>query len=157
MQQPLAHLYFLTVLQHLTSGSYALSGNIKIANEIINAQNSQDTSDATKAVLYIELQALIQAIAQQLPTQLMQAQISEVTSVCTQINALMDDKTMGGGTAGGHGMIVALHLYKLFNSSQQFTHFFVKKYESITRGINCLEPIFRQIKEKVRIILSVIL
>ena len=148
MQQPLAHLYFLTVLQHLTSGSYTLSGNIKLANEIINARNSQHTPDATKAVLYIELQAVIQAIAQQLPTQLMQTQISEIVSVCGQMNTLMDDETMGGGITGGHGMIVALHLYKLVKSSQQFTHFFVKKYENITREINCLEPIFRQIKER---------
>lgn len=56
MQQPLAHLYFLTVLEHLMSKPYKLSGLVRIAASITYLCTSCPTSESDKAVLYIELQ-----------------------------------------------------------------------------------------------------
>lgn len=34
MQQPLAHLYFLTVLRHLLSNDFGLTGLVRVASAI---------------------------------------------------------------------------------------------------------------------------
>ncbi len=147
MQQPLAHLYFLTVLEHLMSKPYKLSGLVRMATSINTLCISQPTSDASKAVLYIELQAVTQVIAQQLALHLDPKNVSDVIHIIEDLNKLMDDEITGGGPKGGHGMVVALHLFKLLKrSSRKFTDLFKKKYDSVLKGINCLEPFYCQLQ-----------
>ncbi len=151
MEQPLAHLYFLTVLEHLISKSYKLSDLVRMATSISTLCTSKPTctNDAFKAVLYIELQAVTQLIAQQLALHLDLTKVgkfSDVQNVIKELNKLMDDETMGGGPEGGHGMVVALHLFKLLKSSRKFTDLFKKNYDIVLKGINCLEPFHWQLK-----------
>ena len=133
------------------SKPYKLSGLVRMASNINTLCTSEPTSNAAKAVLYIELQAVIQMIAQQLALHLDPSQpekFGEVVSIGDELNKLMDDPTTGGGAGGGHGMVVALHLFKLLKSSRKFTDLFLKKYESVIRGIKCLEPFYEQLKVK---------
>ncbi len=149
MQQPLAHLYFYTVLEHLMSRPYKLSGLVRMALNISTLCTSQPTSPTLKAVLYIELQAVTQVIAQQLAVNLDPSEpekIGEVVNIVKSLNLLLDDEATGGGPQGGHGVVVALHLLKLLKSSRKFTDLFMKKYDSVIKGINCLEPFYGQLK-----------
>lgn len=70
MQQPLAHLYFLTLLEHLQTKKYKLSGLICIANEITQQLASSTTKVEESVVLWIELQAVLQVLLQELATHL---------------------------------------------------------------------------------------
>ncbi len=127
------------------SKPYKLSGLVRMATSINTLCTSQPTSDAFKAVLYIELQAVTQVIAQQLALHLDPSEpekLGEVVNIINELNRLMDDKITGGGPEGGHGMVVALHLFKLLKSSRKFTDLFKKKYDSVLKGINCLEPFY---------------
>ena len=64
MHQPLAHLYFLTVLEHVMSEP---PGEIVRSADLISKQlDSSETCDGEKILLWIELQAIVQLIAQQL-------------------------------------------------------------------------------------------
>ncbi len=149
MQQPLAHLYFLTVLEHLMNKPYRLSGFVRMATSIKKSINTLGICDASKAVLYIELQAVTQVIAQQLALHLYPSERSDVIQyiIIEDLNKLMDDEITGGGPKGGHGMVVALHLFKLLQrSSRKFTDLFKKKCDSVFKGINCLEPFYCQLQ-----------
>ena len=149
MQQPLAHLYFLTVLEHLLSKPYKLSELVILVSRFTSICTSEPTSNAVKAVLYIELQAVIQVIAQQLALHLDPTQpekFGEVVVICDNLNSLLDDETTGGGKTGGHGMVVALHLFKLLKSYRQFTNLFLNMYDSVFRGIRCLDQFNEQLK-----------
>jgi len=70
MQQPLAHLYFLTLLEHLQALGHKLSGLIRIANTIIQQCASDTTEEVESVVLWIELQAVVQVILQTLAVHL---------------------------------------------------------------------------------------
>ena len=63
MQQPLAHLYFLTLLEHLQAQRHKLSVLVRTAN-IITQQCASPTTESV--VLWIELQAVVQVILQKL-------------------------------------------------------------------------------------------
>ena len=63
MQQPLAHLYFLTVLEHLQAKGHNLSGLVRTANTITQQCASPTTESV---VLWIELQAVVQVILRKL-------------------------------------------------------------------------------------------
>lgn len=90
MQQPLAHLYFLTVLEYLMSSKHnlSLSKLVDIANKISSMEN---LSNEHKVVLYIELQAVIQVILQMLswyldPSDDSQHRFGEIQCVVCNIN-----------------------------------------------------------------------
>ena len=68
MQQPLAHLYFLTLLEHLQAQQHKLSVLVRTANTII--QQCAYTEDVERVVLWVELQAVVQVILQELAVHL---------------------------------------------------------------------------------------
>ena len=125
-----------------------LSDFIEIATSINTLCTS--TSDKFKAVLYIELQAVTQVIAQQLALHLDpygSTKFTCIKDITLELNGLLDDDITGGGPEGGHGMVVALHLLKMLKSPQKFTDLFDKKYktERDLKKINCLEPFYRKV------------
>ena len=67
MQQPLAHLYFLTVLEHLMSKDHSLVSMVRLANYILEQCDSSECCDNDKIILWIELQSVVQVIAQTVP------------------------------------------------------------------------------------------
>ena len=70
MQQPLAHLYFLTVLEHLQAKKYELSGLIRLANIITQQCDSLETGEVEGVILRVELQAVVQVIVHELSVHL---------------------------------------------------------------------------------------
>ena len=70
MQQPLAHLYFLTLLEHLEAKKYKLSGLVSIARKILEWCASPATGEMEAVVLWVELQAVVQVIIHGLATYL---------------------------------------------------------------------------------------
>ena len=66
MQQPLAQLYFLTVLEHLQAQKHNLSGLVRIANAITQGCASSDNGEVESVVLWVELQAVLQVVLQEL-------------------------------------------------------------------------------------------
>ncbi len=134
------------------SKPYKLSELVRMATSVSTCCTSEPTSDASKAVLYIELQAVMQVIAQQLALHLdltKPEKFADIQANIKELNELMDDKITGGGPEGGHGMVVALHLFKLLKSSRKFTDFFKNKYDIVIEGINCLKPFLGYLQLKV--------
>ena len=88
MQQPLAHLYFLTLLEHLQAQAHKLSGLICIANTILQQCASATTKEVESVVLWIELQAVVQVILQTLAVHLNPSEphMEEVHPVVDDIN-----------------------------------------------------------------------
>ena len=70
MQQPLAHLYFLILLEHLQAQQYKLSSLVRIANFITEQCNSPDVREVESVILWVELQAVVQVILQELAVHL---------------------------------------------------------------------------------------
>ena len=70
MQQPLAHLYFLTLLEHLQAQEHKLSGLIRIATAITQQCASPATGEVEVVILWVELQAVVQVILQKLANHL---------------------------------------------------------------------------------------
>ena len=70
MQQPLAHLYFLTLLEHLQATECKLSDLVRTANAITEECDSTTTGEIERVILWIELQAVLQVILQELATHL---------------------------------------------------------------------------------------
>ena len=70
MQQPLAHLYFLTCLEHLQAHEYELTGLVRITNSITEQCASNTTGEVEAVVLWVELQAVVQVLLQELATHL---------------------------------------------------------------------------------------
>lgn len=87
MQQPLAHLYFLTVLEHLMSKQWLLSGLVRSANSIGELCDSSEVCDRDKVLLWIELQAVVQVIAQNVPHHLDPSKQDSIV----QFNPLRED------------------------------------------------------------------
>ena len=85
MQQPLAHLYFLTVLEHLQAQRHSLPGLVRTANTIIQQCASPTTESM---VLWVELQAVVQVILQKLAVYLNPSKpdMGEVHPVVDDIN-----------------------------------------------------------------------
>ena len=88
MQQPLAHLYFLTLLEHLQAKKYMLSGLICIANEITQQLTSSARKVEEVVVLWIELQAVLQVVLQKLATHLdpFEPHMGEIQPLAENIN-----------------------------------------------------------------------
>ena len=68
MQQPLAHLYFLTLLEHLQAKKKKLSGLVSLAKMISVQCESHATKEVEAVVLWVELQAVVQVIIHGLAT-----------------------------------------------------------------------------------------
>ena len=128
------------------SKSYKFSAFVAMAS---NISTSESTSKASKAILNIELQAVIQVIAQQLALHLGPSQVKkfkDILPVIEEVNALLDDENTGGGPNGGHGLVVALHLFKLLKSSRRFTDHYRRIYDSKIKDITCLRPFNEQLQ-----------
>ena len=67
------------------------------------------------------------------------------------LNSLLDDESMGGGSVGGHGLVLALHLLRELQSFNTFTSMLTKQYSLLCDGINCLEPFHRTLQNEVRV------
>ena len=81
MQQPLAHLYFMTVLEHLVAREWELSWLVMSASSIRTLCDSSDTIDSYKVLLWIELQAVVQVIAQNVPYHLLPSQREDIVEL----------------------------------------------------------------------------
>ena len=92
MQQPLAHLYFLTLLEHLEAKKYKLSGLVSIARKILEWCGSPATGEMEAVVLWVELQAVVQVVLQKLATHLdpdcdpSERHIGEIQPIMDDIN-----------------------------------------------------------------------
>ena len=94
MQQPLAHLYFLTLLEHLQTQGHKLSALVRYANAITKQCASHATEEVESVLLWVELQAVVQVILQELaiyvdPSKL---RMEEVHLLKDDINRLCGNK-----------------------------------------------------------------
>ena len=87
MQQPLVHLYFLTVLEHLQAEGHKLSSLIRTANTINQQCASSTTGEVENVLLWVELQAVMQVVLQELATHLDPSE----THCMGEIQPLADD------------------------------------------------------------------
>ena len=90
MQQPLAHLYFLTVLEHLQARDDMLSYLLRVASIITQRCATLASGEVESVVLWVELQAVVQLILQKLATHLTSSepQTGEVQTLAEDINRL---------------------------------------------------------------------
>ena len=151
MQQPLAHLYFLTVLEHLSVEEQNLANNSMVrAAKLISQQCKLGISPAHfQILLHIELQAVIQVLAKLLALHLdssEQSQMVEIQPLINEINELFDDVSTGGGDAGGHGLVLALHMLRKLRSSRKFSELLSHKFEVVCKEIKCLQPLHERLK-----------
>lgn len=77
MQQPLVQLYFVTVLEHLTSKQMTITTLVNLAVHIRKICNSSQASSGEQVLLWIELQAVSQVIAQTIPNLLVKSKVAE--------------------------------------------------------------------------------
>ena len=150
MQQPLAHLYFLTVLEHVLSDEQSLANMVRAARDMTNRCTSAVTEPEHKVILQIELQAVLQIIARLLARLLAAsddgAQSVEIHGSINEINRLFSNEMTGGGATGGHGMVVTLHLLQKLKSSRKFIDLMTTKFEIKCKEIECLRPIHERLQ-----------
>ena len=102
---------------------------------------SPSTHDQEKVLLYIELQAVVQVIVQQVAINLDPSQptkFGQLTNVIQDVNSVLDDPATGGGACKGHAYVLALHLLKCLKSFRKFTHLLTVQFDSICSDITCL-------------------
>ena len=149
MQQPLAHLYFLTVLEHVLEEPKSLADVVKAGRELSYLVNLRPSDLAQHALLQIEFQAVLQVIAKLLAELLSEepkeGQFIDLNNNINAINQLFGDVTTGGGKVGGHGMVVALHLLKAFKSSRKFIELMTTKFDTC-KDIMCLVPVQKRLQ-----------
>ena len=94
MQQPLAHLYFLTRLEHLQAQRHKLSALVRYANAIIQQCASPATREVESVLLWVELQAVVQVILQELAIYLdpSKLRMEEIHLLEDDINRLCGNK-----------------------------------------------------------------
>ena len=146
MQQPLAHLYFLTVLEHLLGEEHPLANMVRAANSVAQLCKSELLvhDQPAQVLLHIELQAVVQLVGKMLAVHLDpsdEAQLGKVQPLIKDINLLLDEAETGGGKVGGHGMVAAVHLLRKLKSSRKFSEMMTTKFEIHCKEINCLRPI----------------
>ena len=64
----------------------------------------------------------------------------QLFAVLTEVNAILDDKWMGGGNIGGHGLTLAMHLLREKKSFHKFIACLTTDFNTLNDGINCLLP-----------------
>lgn len=144
MQQPLAHLYFLTVLEHILSDEQSLANMVRAAGQLSHLCSSGVSEPSHQVMLQIELQAVLQVIAKLLADLLDasdRVQFVEIEGSIDEINRLFSDPSTGGGDVGGHGMVAALHVLKKLKSSRKFIELMTTKFEIMCKEIKCLRPL----------------
>lgn len=67
----------------------------------------------------------------------------QIAAIITDINLLLDDRTLGGGDSGGHGIALALNLLKELGSVTKFAKFLSP--ESVNRDFSCLDHLSSKI------------
>ena len=148
MQQPLAHLYFVTVLEHILAEGKSLANVVKAAKQLMDCCSSRAVDPAQEAVLQIELQAVLQVIAMLLAKLLGSSedrvQFGELKESLEDVNHLFG--AAGGAGTAGHGMVVALHLLKELKSSRKFIELMTTKFDIRCKEIKCLHPIRERLK-----------
>ena len=70
MQQPLSHLYFLSVLEYLDDNDYNLSQLLECANQLKTLCFDPKCSDGEKILLWIEVQAVMMSVAKEMESYL---------------------------------------------------------------------------------------
>ena len=88
--------------------------------------------------MYIELQAVAQVIIQKVANSLDPSKFDEMDQlriVLPDVNALLEDTRMGGGSCRGHSHVLALHILKHLNSYKRFTELITTQ----CRSISCLK------------------
>lgn len=152
MDQPLAHLYFFTILEYLSdrSKTYPFPDVIKTAKDMCDACADTNTPPKEKLMLYIELQAVIQMIAKHLAEVLDPSEPAKITTnvynTRDAINKLMSDPSTGSVEHGGLGIAVAYHRLKMLqNSPFEFTNTLLR-YEQVflESGIDCLKSFINE-------------
>ena len=88
MQQPLAHLYFLTLLEHLQVQKRKLPDLVRLAIYITQQCTSPDTRKVEAILLWVEHQAVVQVIMQKLAFHLdpSECHMGEIQSLTEEIN-----------------------------------------------------------------------
>ena len=144
MQQPLAHLYFLAVLEHILSDDPNLANMVRAAGQLSHLCTSGVAEPHRQVLLHIEFQAVLQVMAKLLAELLdgsERLQIIEIQGVIEEINLLFSDPRTGGGSVAGHGMVVGLHLLRKLKSSRKFSELMTTKFEVVCKEIKCLRPL----------------
>jgi hypothetical protein len=140
MQQPLAHLYFLTVFEHLLNREQSFPSLVFVSKKLSNDSCSR-VAESTKVVLQIELQAALQVITKRIAVIVKVSEIFTLTESINDVNQLFSK-----GNLLGHGMVVALHLLKSLKSSRKFVELMTSKYDARYKAITCLESIHDRLK-----------
>lgn len=72
------------------------------------------------------------------------------TLVCNvhvlHVYRLLNDDELGGGSAGGHALVTALHLFKTLKSSRKFRNTVVNHYRITYCEVECLKPFYEQLR-----------
>lgn len=64
----------------------------------------------------------------------------QVSNLLSDLNAVLDDESMGGGSIGGHGLVLSLHMLKELQSFWTFISLLTEQYSLLCDSINCLRP-----------------
>eukprot|EP00731_Ephydatia_muelleri_P021734 Em0014g325a len=151
MQQPLAHLYFLTLMEHLVDKEQDLPALLCMRVAIKKQLHSSSTKTNEKILLYIELQAVVQVIVKQVAIDLISSdplKTKQLSRMIEEVNSILDDPAKEGGACKSHAPVLALHLLKHFKSSRKFTDLLTVKFESVCQGISCLKQFHGELKEQ---------
>ena len=95
MQQPLVHLYFLTVLEHLQAEGHKLSSLVRTTNTINQQCASPTTGEVEDVLLWVELQAVLQVVLRELATHLDPSEtcrMGEIQPLADDINRYLPRK-----------------------------------------------------------------
>ena len=136
MQQPLAHLYFLTVLEHLMSSQDKLANLVRTA-KCIEGELESDHSDCDRVLMEIELQAYKQVVAQKFAKLVNPSKIREAD--VGNVNHLLSSETLSEEERQGHGMVVALHILTELKSTRRFSELMTEQCETVCDKIECLK------------------
>jgi hypothetical protein len=141
MQQPLVHLYFLTIMEDLLDSDYNLSTLLKYSQSITKQCKRGGVELDDMLLLYIENQAVIQVMIMELAQHLNTLDDSKVTTACSllnDINEVLDDVSMGGGDLGGHSLVLIMHMLKELRSFDLFMAMLTDQFPLLCEGIHSL-------------------
>ena len=139
MQQPLAHLYFITVLEHAVRKRWKLTTIKNVAKNLSDLCHSGPKT--AQVVLHIEFQAVLQVLARLIVKFKSGKKLQLETHKA--INVLFSNENNGGGKTCGHGMVIALHLYEMSKNPKEF----FEGFATILENIDCLKPIDERLQK----------
>ena len=99
--------------------------------------------------MFIEQQATVQVIMHQVAIGLDPSEpgkLSQLGSICAEVNSVLDDPSTGGGACKGHTFVLTLHLLKHLKSFRKFTELLTVKFNTICQGITCLKQLCCELK-----------